>query len=310
MSSKIITPFTGPITANALKIWLGRCEDGFENYQDTHKDATLSAKTRIRLTGAALQEASMAEWWSAGRTEYLGLLSWDAFVKKLKARFLPVGWKMDVLEKFYACEQGRRDFQTYVAELAQCYGALPANTISSTVYKYHLLFHSHPQLYLRIRALPDFDVDSSAQTVDTLAALMGHQWDSLVADVAPRGTRLPTSTTVPLKVTSSTTSTSPRPTSGPGPLSEADKKVLQDANGCFNCRLKPGDPDWVSHFRRNCPGNTAIGALPGPEYVAPGPTTAGGSSGLVAVALQVPRDDDTSEDEDGDDGESDSDSWP
>ncbi|KIJ25305.1 hypothetical protein M422DRAFT_273723 [Sphaerobolus stellatus SS14] len=60
MSNKIVSPFPGPLTANGLKRWLGACEDGFENYEDTH-EKKLTPKTRIRLTGAALIEPQMAE---------------------------------------------------------------------------------------------------------------------------------------------------------------------------------------------------------------------------------------------------------
>ncbi|KAF6755625.1 hypothetical protein DFP72DRAFT_1045382 [Ephemerocybe angulata] len=295
MSSKIIPVFNGPTTANALKIWLGQCEDGFDNYQDTHKDATLSPKTRIRLTGAALLEPAMAEWWAAGRKEYLDLATWDAFVAKLKERFLPVGWKMDVLERFYQCEQGKRDFRVFAAELAQCHGALPSNTISTSVYKYHLLYFSHPQLYLRLRALQSFDIDSSTLSVDQLTALMGHQWDSLVADSAPRSSRTTTSSaSVPLRISSvpSVPVSQARSSSSTPPLSDAERKTLSDANGCFNCRRKPGDPDWTPHFRRTCPGNPAISAPPGPDYVAPSVTVVG-----AALAGMAIRDEDTSDEE-------------
>lgn len=306
MASKIIPVFSGPLTANGLKLWLGQCEDGFDNYQDTHKDSTLSVKTRIRLTGSAMQETSMAEWWSLGRKEYLDLGTWEAFVVKLKARFLPPGWKMDALEKFFACEQGRRDFQSYAAELAQAYGALPSDTLSATVYKYHILFHSHPQLYLRIRALPNFDVDSTAVTVDTLTSLMGHQWDSLIADASPRGARaagqsaLKTTAVVSPSLTTAATTSGPTPP----PLSEADRKALQDANGCFNCRRKPGDAEWTPHFRRNCPGNAEIGAGPGAEYQAPTKVMA------AAAFSSFPRDADTSEEEEEEDWDGESDDDP
>lgn len=310
MSSKIIPAYSGPLTANGLKIWLGQCEDGFDNYQDTHKDATLAAKTRIRLTGTALLEPAMAEWWAAGRKEYLELTTWDAFITKLKERFLPVGWKMDALEKFYGCEQGKRDFRVFAAELAQCHGALPSNAISSTVYKYHLFFHSHPQLYLRMRALQSFDIDSTSTSVDQLTALMGHQWDSLIADLAPRSSRITTSSsaTVPLRTSGVTTSSlaPSRPAPTVPSLSDAERKVLSDANGCFNCRRKPGDPDWTAHFRRNCPGNPSISAPPGPDYSPPVMIAA------AAFANLEVRDVDTSEEEVEDDlayGGSDDDEW-
>ncbi|KAH6887348.1 P-loop containing nucleoside triphosphate hydrolase protein [Coprinopsis sp. MPI-PUGE-AT-0042] len=182
--SKIVPSFSGPLTANAIKVWLGQVEDAMENYVDTHQGAKLEVKTRIRLTGAALLEPQMAEWWSNGRTGYLTLESWEKFVEKLKDRFLPLGWKMDALEKFYGCMQGTRDFHTFASELAQCYSALPSGTITEEIYKHHLLF-SHPQLYLRMRAIPYFDIGRTDQSADQLTALMSHQWNHLMADVGP-----------------------------------------------------------------------------------------------------------------------------
>ncbi|KAF8500557.1 hypothetical protein BU17DRAFT_72088 [Hysterangium stoloniferum] len=81
MSSKIVLPFASPLTANGLKVWLGSCEDRFENYEDTH-DRKLVPKTHIHLTGAALTELQMAEWWALGKVEFLALPSWESFVKK------------------------------------------------------------------------------------------------------------------------------------------------------------------------------------------------------------------------------------
>ncbi len=186
MSTKIIPPFAGPLTANGLKQWLGVCEDGFDNYEDTHDNKKLSARTRIRLTGAALSEPQMAEWWSAGRKEYLELKLWEAFAEKVKDRFLPVDWKTDALELFYRCTQGKRDFRTFAADLAQTLNALPTGTVSSLTHKYHLVFHCNQHLYLRLRATPGFLIDNAAQTPDMLVAFMTALWDSLVADNSVR----------------------------------------------------------------------------------------------------------------------------
>ncbi|KAF8528435.1 hypothetical protein BU17DRAFT_80784 [Hysterangium stoloniferum] len=81
MPNKIVSFFASPLTANGLKVWLGSCEDGFENYEDTH-DKKLVPKTHICITGAALTEPQMAEWWASGKVEFLALPSWEAFIKK------------------------------------------------------------------------------------------------------------------------------------------------------------------------------------------------------------------------------------
>ncbi|KAF8526996.1 hypothetical protein BU17DRAFT_82515 [Hysterangium stoloniferum] len=181
MSNKIVLSFAGPLTANSLKVWLGSCEDGFENYEDTH-DKKLVPKTCIHITGAILTKPQMVEWWASGKVEFLALPSWKSFIKKVKDHFMPVNWKMDVLEQFYSCSQGKCDVHTFAMDLAQCLGTLPSVTISTAIYKHHILFYSHPLLYLHMCALQAFDINNSSQMPDELIALMGSQWDSLVAD--------------------------------------------------------------------------------------------------------------------------------
>ncbi|KAF8528191.1 hypothetical protein BU17DRAFT_61486 [Hysterangium stoloniferum] len=149
LSNKIVLPSAGPLTANSLKVWLGSCEDGFKNYEDTH-GKKLIPKTHIHLTGAALIESQIVEWWASGKVEFLALPSWEAFIKKVKDHFMPVNWKMDVLEQFYSCSQGKCNFCTFAMDLTQCLDTLPSATISMAIYKHHILFYSHPLLYLHI----------------------------------------------------------------------------------------------------------------------------------------------------------------
>lgn len=293
MSTKIIPAFVGPLTANGLKVWLGRCEDGFDNYEDTHEKSTLSVKTRIRLTGSSLQEPQMAEWWDAGRTEYLALTTWDAFIKKLKDRWLPQGWKMDALENYYGCVQGKRDFRVFAADLAQCLNALPSGIISTVIHKHHLVFYSHQLLYLRMRAIPGWDIDDKTQTPDQLIALMSAQWDSLIADNASRGARslqAPPVATPPSGVALMTSHlASSTSSSGPPRLSEEEKAALTAARGCWNCRGKPTDPGWVPHTRHTCPGNPTIGARPGRDYAAPAtPSSSAPPVSAPAVVASIP----------------------
>ncbi|KAF8519326.1 hypothetical protein BU17DRAFT_89994 [Hysterangium stoloniferum] len=85
MASKIITTFTGPLTATAIEAWLGQCEDGFAIYASTkmEKAPDLSIETKIQLAGTNMQEPIMAAWWNAGRTDFLKLTSWETFEKQI-----------------------------------------------------------------------------------------------------------------------------------------------------------------------------------------------------------------------------------
>jgi hypothetical protein len=206
---------------------------------------------------------------------------------------MPVNWKMDALEQFFGCSQGKCDFRTFAADLAQSLGTLPSGTISTTIYKYHILFFSHPLLYLRMRALQGFDIDTTTQTPDQLIALMAAQWDSLVADNSSRsGRSLPfistpaPAPTVPLITTTSTIASPSRFI----PLTDEEKNALSAVRGCWNCRGKPTDPGWVPHQRHTCPGNAAIGARPGKDFIAP-------ISTVAAVATPPLPDSDTSDEQ-------------
>ncbi|KAF8519741.1 hypothetical protein BU17DRAFT_34207, partial [Hysterangium stoloniferum] len=145
MASKIVTLFAGPLMPTAIEAWLGQCEDGFAIYASTktEKASDLSIETKIRLAGTNMQKSTMAAWWNAGRTEYLGLTSWESFEKQIHNRFMPKGYKMVTLCTFFLCAQNQQPFLDYAASLADARTALGPTIITSNIYKYQLLFHSH-----------------------------------------------------------------------------------------------------------------------------------------------------------------------
>ncbi|KAF8512460.1 hypothetical protein BU17DRAFT_8625, partial [Hysterangium stoloniferum] len=145
MASKIITPFAGPLTPTAIEAWLGHCEDGFAIYASTKTDKApdLSIETKIRLAGSNMQELTMAAWWNAGHVDFLKLTSWESFEKQIRSRFMPKGYKMVALRTFFLCAQNQQPFLEYAATLADARNALGPTIITSNIYKYQLLFHSH-----------------------------------------------------------------------------------------------------------------------------------------------------------------------
>ncbi|KAF8508805.1 hypothetical protein BU17DRAFT_99460 [Hysterangium stoloniferum] len=199
MSSKIVSPFADPLTANGLKVWLGSCEDGFENYEDMH-GKKLMPKTHIHLTGATLTEPQMVEWWALGKVEFLALPSWESFVKKVKDCFMPVNWKMDALEQFYSCSQGKHNF-------AHLQWTSP-NVLAPFLLQQYLWPFTNTIFFFTLTPSYTF-------MPDELIALMGSQWDNLVADnVAHSGHSLAhinytSSTAVPLLTSLTGNATSP-----------------------------------------------------------------------------------------------------
>jgi len=301
MASRIIPPFAGPLTPTAIEAWLGLCEDGFAIYASTKTDKSpdLDVATKIRLTGTNMQEPSMAAWWSVGRSEFLKLTSWESFEKMIRSWFLPKGFKLMALRAFFVCSQGLRPFLEYVADLAEARNAAGHTAITSSVYKFQLLFHAHNMLVLRIMAIPDFDIDTI--TFDNLVALMAMQWDSLVAEGSAR----------PSQAIASAQGRSAPAVAARAPLSDAEKEQLTAAGACWRCRKTPKDPKWTPHIGRTCPGDEAQGILPGRDYIPPPAAPIkrevvgmallalqGGEDQPDQTSLHPPYpDDDTSEDE-------------
>jgi hypothetical protein len=150
MASKIIAPFVGPLMPASINEWLSQYEDGFAIYTSTKLDKSpkLNAVTQIRLTGTQLHEPSMAAWWNAGRKEFLKLASWDLFEKKIHVRFMAKGYKLIALHMFFLCSQGKTPFLKYAVALTKACNVVGTIAISTSIYKYQLLFHSHTVLLL------------------------------------------------------------------------------------------------------------------------------------------------------------------
>ncbi|KIJ25779.1 hypothetical protein M422DRAFT_273237 [Sphaerobolus stellatus SS14] len=141
MASKFIAEFHGHhLVPDSLA---GQFDDGFAVYTATKTDKSpaLDLSTNIRLTGTQLKESTTAAWWTPRRKEFLTTTIYEAFVEKLEGRFMPKGYKLVALGTFFLCSQGRSHFSNYPAALAE---ALGEKVIDANLYKYHLLFHSHP----------------------------------------------------------------------------------------------------------------------------------------------------------------------
>jgi hypothetical protein len=172
MASKIIPSFVGPITPSAVDEWLSQCEDGFVIYASmkSEKSPALDVVTKICLTGTQLQEPTAAAWWNAGRKEFLKLATWELFEKQIHTRFMAKGHRLLALHTFFLCMQGKLPFLEYAAALTKAWNLTGLIAITSTIYKYQLLFHSHNILLLCIMALSDFDIDTI--TVNSLTSFM------------------------------------------------------------------------------------------------------------------------------------------
>ncbi|KAF5338089.1 hypothetical protein D9611_014190 [Ephemerocybe angulata] len=295
MASKITPVFTGPLNGTSLKLWLAQVEDNFAIYEATNskpdKAVTLEPKMKIRIAGTQLHEPTTAAWWAASRAECLKLETYELFVSKLEKRFIPKAQKMISLRTFYLCSQGRSHFADYAAALAEARNVVTEKEVDGKTYKYHLLFHSHPQLLLRIMALPDFNLESTS--FDDLASLMSMQWDSLLADGSGRPSTRSERSAVPTPAPGAppyVPSFNPGSSSSPvpAPLTDAEREFISQNGGCWRCRKLPTDYGWTKHIGRTCPGDPSKGISPGRDYVAPSIVKQEPRS-VVAFASSSPR---------------------
>jgi hypothetical protein len=264
--------------------WLHRVEDTYDGYVALTDSKKLTVDLRILFAGLALEEPTAQSWWEENRTELKALSSWNEFSVKFLERFAPDGWKMEALLHFYSIYQGSSTFSDFAKDLQTAKNALEKKgnlAVTDPMYRNHLLFHANPILMRRVMAVPTFDLNT-IQT-DPLLNLMTSTWESLRAEGVPsiHSHRSPS-------VPHSSSASASAPSSRLAPLTDAEKKRLTEAAGCWRCRKVPGDEGWTSHVGRTCPGDEARGITPGRDFIAVKRET-------VGFARAIPRDVDTSE---------------
>ena len=242
MASKIASAFNSPLMPTIYAS------------MKSEKTPDLDVQTKIRLVGTQLHELSMATWWNANWKEFLKLSSWDLLEKQIRNCFMPKGYKLIPLCTFFLCAQGNLTFAEYAATLAEAHNAVGPSIISASIYKYQLLFHTHPILVLHIVAIPDFDIDNI--NFDDLSVLMSMQYESLSAE----------GNLGRLSITSCLSSTIPAVPHLPF-LDDTECECLSNAKGCWRCHKIPTDNRWVPHVGHTCPGNAANGVSPGHDFV-------------------------------------------
>ncbi|KAJ7194559.1 hypothetical protein GGX14DRAFT_404601 [Mycena pura] len=243
MSKLDVPKFKGPMSPAAIILWLDRVTDSFDAFVAFNDDKKLTPPLRILYAGLALEEERALAWWGQNRAVLKALATWDEFAKQVLEHFAPDGWKAIAVRAYYGIHQQSRPYVDFVADLQTArtaIGSTGALAISDRIHINHLLFHAHNTLQRRVLAIPGFDLEKIK--VDELASLMSATWDSLLAEIISTQ-RLP-------------------------PLDDAEKKRITDASGCWKCRKTPASPGWTPHIGRTCPGDTALGILPGRDFVA------------------------------------------
>lgn len=246
MTTKIDIPgLSGTLDAATVTAWLATCEDTFEAWDLLNPTRPLEPGLQILLAGLKLESPIAAQWWCENREVLKKSASWADFATAVKDRFVPASWRLDCLARFYAISQGSSSFADFLARLQSARSALSGAgrgfTINDSVMKNHLLFNCNRLLSLRICAIPTLDYASLK--VDNLVGLMSSTWNSMVAE----------------NVGSAHATQQPAPPVLSRGLSEAEREVIHNARGCFNCQKTPSSPGWTQHNSRNCPGDKSRG---------------------------------------------------
>jgi hypothetical protein len=113
-------------------------------------------------------------------------------------------------------------------------------------------------------ALPDFDINTI--TVDSLTSLMSMQWESIIIEGCTSSRPAPMFTTT-TSASMSPAHPPPAPSRLKSLLTDAVHTCLTNAGGCWKCWKVPTDPGWIKHIGCTCPGDPALGILPGHDYV-------------------------------------------
>ncbi|KAG2338502.1 hypothetical protein BDR05DRAFT_951903 [Suillus weaverae] len=255
MSKLDLPAFSGPIEHATIDAWLGRCEDKYLAWSACNPVYAISPQLRIVPAGLQLEEPSARLWWNQNRDVLKQLPAWEEFASRFKDRFIPSGWRLDALARFYNVSQDFDTFRSFVASLQAARNMLGSAgngyAISDSVFKNHLFFFANPVLQLRVRAIPNFSYEDLK--VDELINVMATTWSSLVAEgftmPVPKS-MLKSPSIAPMSNTHALNSTSPLPD-----LTYAEREALRSVGGCYHCHLSPSDPTWKPHVACECPGD-------------------------------------------------------
>ncbi|KAG1822812.1 uncharacterized protein BJ212DRAFT_1477218 [Suillus subaureus] len=189
----------------------------------------MSPQLLVVLADLQLEEPSARLWWSQNRDVLKQLATWEEFALRFKDRFIPSGWRLDALTRFYDISQDFDDFRPFVASLQAARNMLGSAgdscTISDSVFKSYFFFFANPVLQLRVRVIQNFAYKNL--TVDALINAMATTWLSLVAE----GFTMP----VPKSM-----------------LKSASAPILALSRRLFPL---PSDSIWKSHVAHECPGD-------------------------------------------------------
>ena len=110
---------SGPLTQATVVQWLDKCADTFETIilMNPSCEPLLNARLKISMAGLRIKEISAELWYMENRDALKALATWDLFAERVRDRFIPTGWKLNALERFFDVSQGFRGFLAFANDL-------------------------------------------------------------------------------------------------------------------------------------------------------------------------------------------------
>lgn len=182
MKIPTISDFTGPLTPDAIAIFINNCEDSFDIWSQLHPTPKLSEKSMIQLAGRCLKEPSAVEWWNGNRSRLIALSTFAKFVEDFRKRFMHLNQQLDTLRRFYTISQRERDYGAFAADLMLGHEvvkkAFVTDPITKEQFNQHLVFFADPALIAQVMS-KETNADIINKASEELVAYMTKEWDTL-----------------------------------------------------------------------------------------------------------------------------------
>ncbi|KAG1789418.1 uncharacterized protein HD556DRAFT_1447033 [Suillus plorans] len=244
----------GEISPEVFRAWEMGCRQFF-----MHKE--IPEGEMVKKVAWGMQEPIIQDWYLNDQDRF-NKLSFADYIKEVHAYWLPADWADSVRQKMLSSTQGQKPFNEWAVEVQSKNTLLRDSTLhlNDTNLKYHLESHMHPDLAAEYRTEQITETNlrkwiEKVRLLDEkrLRHLAKHKEAAEAAWRAKRGEtttdrRLASSSCFNSKAGQTTSSsTSSKPFTRLPPLTDDERQLLRDNEGCFKCR----EP-FVHHSSSNC----------------------------------------------------------
>lgn len=254
-----LTP--GDITPEVLRNWEIGCRQYFK-----HK--SIPAEEQVGKVAWGMQEPTVQEWYIVDQ-ERLDKLTFDAYMAEVRAYWLPTDWADTTRQKMLSSFQGNKTFNDWAIEI-QGQNALLRGTpshMTELALRHHLEAHMQPDLRIEYRSENIAAIEKFRPWTEKIRLLdekrlriIANQKEAV--ETAMRAERARNGGDKKLTSSSQYNSNAGRTTNGKTgafvrvpPLTEDERTLLRENDGCFKCR----EP-FAKHTTSNCTNGFPDGA--------------------------------------------------